>query len=426
MNLRSAGSEKYLLEALDRIAKNSSKYSALYVSISKLQPRNRHPAFVKILAKLFDSIIGSAMGAFFVLSNGDFVILGTKVSPELVDITVKKLKLGLAKDPIIHTSDTSSFVRLYNFPEDLATLYVMVTNFALAQEKVEEIDIKRPLQNFEVDNVLAKMDYINFANLIKRQSVLKVHSATKFEVLSQEFFIAVKDLSKEYDNNVDLTINKWMFIYLTETLDKKALNALFQSSIVKMPKEISLNLNLSSVFSTEFLNWTKNFLSKDCSLMVEVQLMDVFNNMSLYFEVKELLHQAGHKILIDALSPQSLRMINIKTLNPDKVKLFWEPLMEFDLDNHDIKNLVQNLGADNVILAKTTNTKAFKWGIGYGIKAFQGPYMDDLETAMIKSRCPNAKICTNLSCLKRRRLITGSLRDECQHIGVLETLLEAD
>lgn len=45
-------SEKYLLTALDRVAKNALGYAVLYINISKLKPKNRHPEFVKIIAML--------------------------------------------------------------------------------------------------------------------------------------------------------------------------------------------------------------------------------------------------------------------------------------------------------------------------------------------------------------------------------------
>ena len=68
--------EKYLLETLERVAKNRSEYKILYVNISKLKPKNRHPKFVKIITRLFDDLVSIANSTMFVLENGDFAILG--------------------------------------------------------------------------------------------------------------------------------------------------------------------------------------------------------------------------------------------------------------------------------------------------------------------------------------------------------------
>ena len=42
--------EKYLLESLNRIARNQAMYSVLYVNVSKLKAKNRHPSFFKVIA----------------------------------------------------------------------------------------------------------------------------------------------------------------------------------------------------------------------------------------------------------------------------------------------------------------------------------------------------------------------------------------
>lgn len=419
-------SEKYLLSALDRIAKNSIGYAVLYVKISKLKPKHRHPEFVKIFAKLFDSVVGTTKGSFFILSNGDFVILGRDITQETVDVAVKQLREGLSSDPIVHSGESSEFAVVYEFPERFSEFYEYIENVMRTseQEDVHEyVPLKRAVEANEIENVIARLDDFDVAEIVKRQSVVRIKGGGKFSVMFQEFFVAVKDLSRKFDEQLDLVANRWLFLYLTQALDKKTLSAFFAANLSKWPSEISINLNLSSVFSREFVDFAKNFLKDGQKVIVEVQPMDVFNNLPLYFEAKEILRKGGHKLLIDALSPSSLKMLNLKNLDPDFIKIFWEPLMAYDQENAELKQMIADMGRENVILAKCETDNALKWGIKYGITAFQGPIMDDVEVAMIKNRCPNAKVCTSLACLKRRRLLLGALKDECQYPEILEDLL---
>ena len=101
--------EKYLLETLERISKNRSEYRALYVNVSKLKPKNRHPRFVKIIAKLFDNLVAVADGSIFVLDNGDCVILGKNLTEKNIDAAVEKLRKGLSTDPIWTSHDSGDF-----------------------------------------------------------------------------------------------------------------------------------------------------------------------------------------------------------------------------------------------------------------------------------------------------------------------------
>ena len=180
---------------------------------------------------------------------------------------------------------------------------------------------------------------------------------------------------------------------------------------------------MQSVYSQEFINFAKQFLQQGRKIVVEVQLIDVFNNLPLYFEVKEVLSRGGHKILIDGVSTSSLKLLNLKSLNPDMIKIFWEPLWEFAPESEDVKNAVALLGRENVVLAKCDSAQALSWGLKHGIANFQGPFMDNLEVAFIKKQCPNSAQCTVKECLKRRRLLSGKEREKCTCKDVLEKLL---
>ena len=127
--------EKYLLEALDRVARSPNGYSVLYINISKLKPKNRHPEFVKIFSKLFDSVAGNARGTLFILSNGDFAILGRNITHEVIDDAVLKLRDGLATDPILHTHDSQDFFEIYDFPRDLQKFYDSVPKYGFCYGK---------------------------------------------------------------------------------------------------------------------------------------------------------------------------------------------------------------------------------------------------------------------------------------------------
>ena len=416
-------SEKYLLTALDRVAKNALGYAVLYINISKLKPKNRHPEFVKIIAMLFESIIGAAKGSMYILSNGDIAILSKNITPSEIDEAVKKLRAGLAADPVL-SHDSRDFALVYSFPRDFFSFYGKIEKMVQENKEAEteELPVKEPIEAEDMDKIISPLDDIDMAELVKRQSVMRVHN-NEFTDLMQEFFVAVKDLSRYFGDNKDLVANRWLFQYLTQVLDKKTLAAFASAEITEWPEKISLNLNLSSVFSKEFVEFAKNFLKPAQQIIVEVQMMDILNNLNLYHEVKDILHKGGHKLLIDSLSPASLSMLNLDKLAPDMIKIFWEPLLVYDTDNQSLKNAVEYMKPENVILAKCDGSEAMRWGLSYGLNTFQGPYIDEIEIALIRRQCPNAKICGSLDCIKRRRLLQGMFRDECPHKDILEKIL---
>ena len=154
-------SEKILLDALDRVAKNPMGYTVLYVNISKLKPKNRHPRFVKVITKLFDSVVGTTKGVMFVLSNGDIAILSKNTPENIVDEAVKKLRIGLQADPIL-AQESQNFAKVYMFPKDYVSFYEKIEHMLQAgvpQQLAQKT--KRALRAGEVESVIDRMDEID-------------------------------------------------------------------------------------------------------------------------------------------------------------------------------------------------------------------------------------------------------------------------
>ena len=416
--------EKYLLETLDRIAKNRSEYKVLYVNVSKLKPKNRHPRFVKIITRLFDDLVAIADSTLFVLSNGDFAILGRNISEKIVQDAVDKLRKGLVTDPIWAKHSSGDFTNLY-LPNEFDSLCERVEKLMEDDTPSELTVYKHPLDAGQVDVVKEHLEEINVIDLIKHQSVLRFKSSTDFEVLFDEYFVAVKDLSKKFDQTVDLVGNKWLFLYLTQALDKKTMYSFMFSDIKNKQEKVSLNLNLSTIFTSEFEAFAKSLSEGGQKIVAEVQVMDIVNSLTSYFDAKELLHRMGHEILIDSASIEMLQTFNIQRLSPDYIKIFWHALMEdYDMNDAELNQAIDEIGRDKFILAKCLDEKALRWGIKNNIRAFQGPYVDAIEVALIRSKCPNGKVCSAQDCLKRKRLIAGSFRNECQYKEFLEKVAE--
>ncbi|MBR1605914.1 MAG: EAL domain-containing protein [Alphaproteobacteria bacterium] len=416
--------EKQLLNNLEQISKNPENYAALYIHSSKLKPKHRHPKFLKILEKFFDSVVGLSGGALFPLSNGDFIILGNNFSQKTINEAIDKLKQGLSNDPIIHSKNPEDFAEIYQFPEQFSDLCNLILELLKNQDKSSKSNKadSNEINTGDLDRVINTLQQIDISELVKRQSVVEVKGANKFQVHYQEFFIAVKDLNLLF-HNLDIQKNRWLYFYILQHLDKRILQAFFAAKLKQWPDTIGINLTLQSITSPEFTAFTKEFLQQQHKCVVEVQLTDVFNNLPLYLQAKEILHKNGQKILIDGITTASLKLLNLQTLAPDMIKIFWEPLMEYEKDNSEIQSVLALLKSDNVILAKCDTSPALSWGLHNGISSFQGPFMDNLETAVIRRQCPNAAQCDTLMCLKRKRLLSGSEHEKCMNKDILEKLL---
>ncbi len=412
--------ERYLLETLERVARNKSEYKVLYVNISKLKPKNRHPKFVKIITRLFDDLVSIANSTMFVLENGDFAILGKNITEKIIKDAVEKLRKGLITDPVWTAKSSSEFTCLYQ-PEEFDEFYKKIESMISEADKYKENIFRNSVDAGQIDAVKEHLDMVNFVDAVKHQGVIRLENSSNYRRLFDEYFVAVKDLNQNFDKNIDLAGNKWLFLYLTQSLDKKTMASFEVADIKNRTGKISLNLNLSTINTLEFINFEQYIKGQGQSIIIEVQPIDMLNNMRTFVNVKERLHKAGHDILLDATSIEMLQTLNIKSLGFDYVKLFWHDLMEeYNPESEDIKKLFEEIGVNKIILAKCLGENAVRWGIKNGIRSFQGPYIDKLEVAMIQKHCPNGKRCTPNDCLKRKKMISGYFRDMCDYKEILD------
>lgn len=412
--------EKYLLETLERITKNRNEYKILYVNISKLKPKNRHPKFVKIITRLFDDLVSIANSTMFVLDNGDFAILGKNITDKIINDAVEKLRRGLITDPIWTSRSSSEFTNIYQ-PEEFDDFYKRIKAMINEDARVNDEIFRNPIDAGQIDAVKEHLDMVNLVDVVKHQGVIRLENSSNYRRLFDEYFVAVKDLSRNFDEKVDLVGNKWLFLYLTQTLDKKTMASFVVSDVKNRTGKISLNLNLSTINTSDFMNFEQYIKGQNQSIIVEVQPIDMLNNMSAFIDTREKLHKLGHEVLLDATSLEMLQSLNIKSLGFDYVKLFWHDLMEeYNPQSEEIKSLFDEIGVNKIILAKCLGENALRWGIKNGIRAFQGPYIDMLEVAMIRKNCPNGKRCTANDCLKRKKMISGNFRNMCDYKEILD------
>lgn len=163
--------ERYLLETLERISKNRSEFKILYVNISKLKPKNRHPKFVKIITRLFDDLVSIANSTMFVLVNGDFAILGRNITDKVVADAIEKLRRGLITDPIWSSKSSSEFTHVYQ-PEDFDDFYKKIEEMISEDNRLDEIVNRTPLDAGQIDAVKEHLDMVNIADVVKHQGVI--------------------------------------------------------------------------------------------------------------------------------------------------------------------------------------------------------------------------------------------------------------
>lgn len=415
--------ETQFLDMLYRVSKSPAGFYALYFKISEIKPMNRAPAQMRQVRQLI-SLLKVQQRAFF-LFDGDVCVISQGLPADQAEKLISEVRHLFRHDQLFLKNE-DGFATVY----DLSAQYDDVLK--LAQQKEESLrDVRRkkaqntatvPIEPSHLNAILKNIERLNVLKVIRRQEAVEVTPNGRFASLFYEYINSIADLKQEIAPTVDMLSNRWLFQHLSETLDRRMLSV-SAGLTAHTPKGISLNLNISTVFTREFEDFL-NLLPEGLSVYVEVQLMDIIQNTPNYFKALERLHEAGCRLCIDGVYPISLEFLDFNLFGADFVKLIWSKNLPAYKGRKTIQNLIGEAGADKIILSRVEDEEALKWALPLNVRRFQGYFIDSLSGAAARRKCPYRNLCTLSQCVSRKACIAGPVWAQCQAKEVLDASFE--
>ncbi len=286
------------------------------------------------------------------------------------------------------------FFKLYETPASLLNLCDKITHmapFTTQAPSEPKVNIttkfvsvlggnKKPLRKLTpliLDKVQKSLQQVDFSNLIRRQAVCAIIGKSAPQMIFEEVFVSIPDLRDTLMPEIDLTSDPWLFLHLTETLDKRVLAHVSQHDDGSLVSNFSLNLNVSTILSDEFLAFDESIPPPlRSSIILELQLVDIFNDVKAYLLAKAFAQYRGYKICIDGITVDKLQYINRANLNSDLMKIIWHPSF-LDIINEDshFRDYVNKAERAKMILCRVDDPKAIEIGNSLGINLYQGRYV---------------------------------------------------
>jgi len=228
-----------------------------------------------------------------------------------------------------------------------------------------------------LDKVQKSLLQVDFSSLIRRQAVCAIIGRSAPQMIFEEVYVSIPDLRDILLPDVDLTSNPWLFMNLTETLDKRVLAHISQHDDGSLVSNFSMNLNVSTILSDEFLEFDESIPPPlRSSIVLELQLVDIFNDVKAFLLAKAFAQYRGYKICIDGITVDKLQYINRENLNSDLMKIIWHPSF-LDVINEDkhFRDYVNKAERAKMILCRVDDAKAIDVGNSIGINLYQGRYV---------------------------------------------------
>ncbi|MGB0681166.1 MAG: hypothetical protein ACPGOV_00570 [Magnetovibrionaceae bacterium] len=393
--------ENLLLDYMRRLEQHKDDRSAVHIHLSRLRPFNRREQHVRAAANNFEGFVKNMTGQMFIIHNADLVfIFKTEVKAEVQGV-VQRVRFLFSDDPMMENPEAPTlFATWYDVSNQFDELLHVVQGLVDVEAKKQADGGSRggarmgtraalrakqergePLTPEILGKVEEALQRADLSNLVRRQFICSVDQKMVPEEIFSELFISIADLRETIIPGVNLTANRWLFQHLTEVLDKRMLSMLMKTDRISITGDISFNLNVSTLLSPAFLSFDDNVsASRRGSMVIELQMVDVFADLGAYAFAREFVQDKGYRICLDGLTYDTMTMLDRERLGADLIKLVWHPeLVDRGEDFHEkLRAVIKRTGDDRIVLCRVDNREAVDFGRSVGIHIFQGRHVEKL------------------------------------------------
>ncbi len=370
-------------------------WHALHIQFSALQNSTRHtPVQLSIAANSYEGMVEGGKGLLFVLPGNDLLHVFPSAEEDTVQTALTRLTFMFADDPLVSDDPTGSgsrFTIRYDLGGDLPALRKeMARVVAAGKTPSRGLSMAAPAEAEKrpgtpltpallgrMERALASAD---LTNLMRRQWVSAMVGEAPPQPVFSEVFISIGDLRDTLLPNVDVTASRWLFQHLTETLDRRVLSMLNKPDQLTISGEVSVNLNVNTLLSQEFLNFDASIpAGRRGSIVLELQPIDIFSDLSTYLFARDFAHERGYRICVDGVTSDTLDLVDRVRLGADMVKLINHPVLAEwarEPDSGPGRQRLRRLGLGFIVLTRCDTREQVRAGQQLGLRLFQGRYVE--------------------------------------------------
>lgn len=396
--------EAHAIELLTTVQEQSAGWVMSVFAFSRLLEHYRSEYQIKIAVNLLNDLLGDRDGAIYLCEDATIIVVVRNQAKPQQDKMVFQLRYLFMDDPLAYTiegDENPDFCAQYSFDsqwnEAMAFLKRRLVarvrrvpdlpkalqpsdsagNSSIPAARKKEV---RVLNAASLASIERELREVTLAPMIRRQPICAAIPDTAIRSVFDEMYINIAHLRESLSMDVDLLSNRWLFKYLTQILDDRMLEMVAKDTGRYLSSPISLNLNIPTLLSSRFAEFDAMLKpGMKVSVVIELQLADVFADMSGFLFAKDTVQKLGYRVCLDGVTELSFPQIDRKRLGFDLIKLQWNADIESDINSAANKQLAEAIkvcGTNRVILTRCDSQKAVLYGQALGLSLFQGRYLD--------------------------------------------------
>lgn len=381
--------ENQVMDFVNRLDRLREGRIAVHLHLSQLKAYNRRDHHLRIAMHAFEPMIQGHGATLFRMSNDDLIFVSPGVSMQQVEEVVQKLRYLFSADPLVSGAEreVGAFATYYDLKKDYPDFRAVAERLLAAVNRRRELaqqdgPAPKPKEALTPQRLMQLEQAVNNMNLeplLRHQPVCAIAGDSPPQPVFNEYFISIGELADKLMPDVDLTADRWLFQRLTSNLDKRVLT-LLPDTALKTEEAVSINANVSTLLSNEFLEFDGKFRTvTKRPIVLELQAHDIFSDMGAFAFARDFCHDRGYRLALDGLNHLTFPLLHRDQLKMDFVKITWSPDLIDEAQGQrrvEFEREVKRAGASRVILCRCDDQRAIGFGKSLGISLFQGRHLE--------------------------------------------------
>ncbi len=364
------------LEALHSLVRDCAASGvarrALLLRMDLLPPRLSRPHHLRLARTALDPLTLADRAQTHGLPGGRIVVSWRGDAPALLQQSLPALT-HLLQDSPLDAPDVADLVWLYSLPGDGEALLAEAGSLveqptALDRLEPTAMPVLPQLKRLDattlsaLERQLATADVARFA---RRKAVVRL-DADRAEPAWDKRYLSVTELNATLVPHHDMRADPWLFLRLTRVLDHRLLALLSDSRELRGAGPFSLNLNVASVLSPEFLRFDEALPpGLRGRIVLELSLADVVSDPAAFAFARDFGRARSYRLMLRDVTALLLPALSVEQLELDYIGLRWsEALMDLALDAPG--------GGTQWVLDQANDPAALRWGRAQGVRLFSG------------------------------------------------------
>jgi EAL domain-containing protein (putative c-di-GMP-specific phosphodiesterase class I) len=381
--------EARLMDEIRPLRGVGNGHYVVHYHLSELQDHYRSEFQIRIAINILNDIFRESAGQILKSRNGDIFVVFHGSTPSLINKATFQLRYLFVDDPLANHADgkeNEDFCDVYNLARDWNEAFSLAKELseAAARKDISPVFSKgikttdfTPLRLHEI---IEEVQNIDFSPFLRKQPICILRKGKDTKIVFHELYVLIQQLRDNLSHPCNLLSHPWLFKTLTEALDLKVLDIIGKNTRAFLTDPVSINLNVRTILTDSFGQFLKKINTTiNSSIIVEIQMADVYSDMSVFKEAAEILKKNKCKLAIDGVNNDSMLYIDRTGLGFDLAKLQWNADFASDLGTEQNKKLaaaVAECGPTRLILCRCDTRQAIDYGNALGISLFQGRYVD--------------------------------------------------